>query len=66
MVESTGALSTGSDVRLSITGRVEVSLVDVMLGQEKMCDTLDRCREVSEFLVTQADMWGVVHPPEDR
>jgi hypothetical protein len=30
-VESTGALSTGSDVRLAITGRVEVSLVDVMM-----------------------------------
>jgi hypothetical protein len=63
-VESTGALSTGSDVRLAITGRVEVSLVDVMMGQEKMCDTLDRCHDVSEFLVGQADTWGVVYPPE--
>jgi hypothetical protein len=63
-VESTGALSTGSDVRLAITGRVEVSLVDVMLGQEKLCDTLDRCRDVSEFLVDQADSWGVVNPPD--
>jgi len=64
MVESTGALSTGADVRLSITGRVEVSLVDVMMGQEKMCDTLDRCHDVSEFLVAQADAWGVVYPPD--
>lgn len=64
-VESTGALSTGADVRLAITGRVEVSLVDVMLGQEKLCDTLDRCRDVSEFLVEQADEWGVVYPPEE-
>jgi hypothetical protein len=63
-VESTGALSTGAEVRLAITGRVEVSLVDVMMGQEKMCDTLDRCRDVSEFLVEQADTWGVVYPPE--
>jgi hypothetical protein len=63
-VESTGALSTGADVRLAITGRVEVSLVDVMMGQEKMCDTLDRCRDVSEFLVRQAETWGVVYPPE--
>ena len=63
-VESSGALSTEADVRLAITGKVEVSLVDVMLGQEKMCDTLDRCRDVSEYLVEQADTWGVVYPEE--
>lgn len=64
-IESTGALSTGSDVRLSIVGRVEVSLVDVMLGQEKMCDTLDRCRDVSEWLVEHADQWKVRYPDEE-
>lgn len=61
-VESTGALSTGADIRLSIVGRVEVSLVDVMLGQEKMCDTLDRCRDVSEWLIDQAHDWKVRYP----
>ena len=61
-VESTGPLSTGPDLRLSIVGRVEVSLVDVMLGQEKLCDTLDRCREVSEWLIAQADDWKVSYP----
>ncbi len=61
-VESTGPLSTGPDLRLSIVGRVEVSLVDVMLGQEKLCDTLDRCREVSEWLLAQADDWKVAFP----
>ena len=61
-VESTGALSTSSDRRLSLVGRVEVSLVDVMLGQEKMCDTLDRCREVSEWLLDQAQDWKIRYP----
>jgi len=61
-VESTGPLSAGPDLRLSIVGRVEVSLVDVMLGQEKLCDTLDRCREVSEWLLAQADDWKVAFP----
>lgn len=32
-VESMGAVSTGSDLRLSIVGRVELSLIDVMMGQ---------------------------------
>ena len=61
-VESTGALSTSSDLRLSIVGRVEVSLVDVMLGQEKMCDILDRCRDVSEWLIDQAQDWKIRYP----
>ncbi len=63
-VESTGALSTGPELRLSIVGRVEVSLVDVMLGREKMCDTLDRCRDVSEWLIEQAHDWKVLYPED--
>ncbi len=59
VMESTGALSTDPEVRLSIIGRVEVSLVDVMRGQEKLCDTLDRCRNVSEWLIDQAAYWKV-------
>jgi hypothetical protein len=63
-VESTGALSTSSDLRLSIVGRVEVSLVDVMLGREQMCDTLDRCRDVSEWLIEQAGDWKIRYPEQ--
>ena len=62
-VESTGALSTGSDIRLSLVGRVEMSLIDVMMGQEQLCEILDRCHEVSEFLVGAADQWDVEYPP---
>ena len=62
-VESTGALSTGADRRLSLVGRVELSLVDVMMGQEQLCDILDRCREVSEYLVTSSEEWAVEYPP---
>jgi hypothetical protein len=35
-----------------------------MLGEEKLCDTLERCRAVSEFLVAQAEDWKVVYPEE--
>jgi hypothetical protein len=62
-VESTGALSTGADRRLSLVGRVELSMVDVMMGQEQLCDILDRCREVSEYLVTASEEWAVEYPP---
>ncbi|MCP4307932.1 MAG: hypothetical protein GY788_24290 [bacterium] len=62
-VESTGALSTGADRRLSLVGRVELSLVDVMMGQEQLCGILDRCREVSDYLVTGSEEWAVEYPP---
>ncbi|MCP4966852.1 MAG: hypothetical protein GY926_16685 [bacterium] len=62
-VESTGALSTGADRRLSLVGRVELSLVDVMMGQEQLCGILDRCREVSDYLVEGSEEWAVEYPP---
>lgn len=61
-VESTGVLSSGADIRLSIVGRVEVNLVDVMLGREQMCDMLDRCREISEWLIEQSGDWKIRYP----
>ncbi len=62
-VDSFGALAQQPERRLSLVGRVEVSLVDVMMGRETMCETLDRCRDVSEYLVAQADDWKVIEPP---
>lgn len=59
-VDSFGALSDAPERRLSLVGRFEVSLVDVMLGREKLCDVLDRCREVSEYLVNAVDDWKPV------
>ena len=56
-VDSFAPLATGPERRLSLVGRVEVSLVDVMLGRETLCDTLDRCRDVSEWLVEACANW---------
>ncbi len=65
-VDSFGALSDHAERRLSLVGKTEVSLVDVMMGRETLCETLDRCREVSEYLVDQAHGWKVVEPPLDE
>ncbi len=65
-VDSFGALSQHADRRLSLVGRVEVSLVDVMMGRETLCETLDRCRDVSEYLVVQAEDWKPVEPPAEE
>jgi len=64
-VDSFGALSALPERRLSLVGKTEVSLVDVMMGRETLCETLDRCREVSEYLVDQATGWKVIEPPVD-
>ena len=61
-VESTGAIFEAAEQRLSIVGKVDVSLVDVVVGRENLCDMLDRGHDVSMFLVKSTDEWGVVPP----
>jgi hypothetical protein len=64
-VESTGALSTAAERRLSIVGRRELSLVDVMLGREQLCETLERSRAVSEYLIDHTDAWQPIDRTPD-
>ena len=47
---------------MSIVGRVEVSLVDVFMGREQLCDVLDRGRDVCGYLLERANVW---QPLED-
>jgi hypothetical protein len=61
-VDSFGALSNAPERRLSMVGKVDVSLVDVMLGREKLCDVLDTCRDVSEWIVDNAASWKPQDP----
>jgi hypothetical protein len=43
--------------RLQVTGKAQVSLVDVLMGREQLCDVLDRSREVSEYLLDRVGGW---------
>ena len=61
-VDSFAALSHSPERRLSMVGKFDVSLVDVMLGREKLCDVLDRCRDVSSWLVENAEDWKPIYP----
>ncbi|HHC08378.1 MAG TPA: hypothetical protein ENK55_06645 [Actinobacteria bacterium] len=56
-VDSFGALADGEERRLSLVGKVEVSLVTLMFHQERLCDVLDRVHALSMFLVDQAPGW---------
>jgi hypothetical protein len=41
-----------------MVARIPIDLAEVYLGDDKaFCDTLDRCREVSLFLLERADEW---------
>ncbi|CAN5480528.1 MAG: hypothetical protein ACR2JP_01785 [Acidimicrobiia bacterium] len=64
-VDSIGALEAQPERRLGLVGRTQVNLVDVMMGRDTMCDMLDRCREISEYLVDQAVGWEVLPEPEE-
>jgi hypothetical protein len=56
-VESMGALDDSMDRRLSVVGRVDRSLVDVVFSQDSLCDALDRVHDVSMYLVDNASDW---------
>lgn len=62
-VSSMDALATGAEHRIKMVARVEVSMVEVLQGDESLCDVLDRCRDVSEYLAGQAEAWEVVFQP---
>ncbi len=43
--------------RLTIIARQQVSLARVLAGEELLCDLLDRCLAVSQFLLDHAPQW---------
>lgn len=56
-IDSYGAVTDSPERRLTLTGKSAVSLVDVMMGREQLCDVLDRSREVSEYLLDRVGGW---------
>lgn len=49
---------TDAPVRtLTILGRIQVSLARIYTSTEELCDVLDRCRDVSLWLVERAPAW---------
>ncbi|MBX3313862.1 MAG: hypothetical protein KF906_06045 [Actinobacteria bacterium] len=57
-IDSFASVTDGADRTIGIVGRVEVSLASVYLGhQDLLCDVLDRCHEVSAYLLDRAPAW---------
>lgn len=54
----TFAAVTDAAVRsLQILGKLELSMPEIMLGELKMCDLLDRAHDVSMYLLDQSERW---------
>jgi len=56
-IDSIPSVTDAPERSLSIVARVEVSLSQVYVGEEILCDTLDRCRAVSLYLLDRAPAW---------
>lgn len=56
-IDSTISVTDAPERTLSIMARVELSLADVLMRREGLCDTFDRCHTVSEFLLDHAPLW---------
>jgi len=56
-IDSFASVTDAPERSLTIVARIEVSLARIFLGQEMLCDVLDRCHGVSEYLLEQAPVW---------
>jgi hypothetical protein len=56
-IDTIPSVTDAPERSLSIVARVNVSLAQVYLGEDVLCDTLDKCRRVSLYLLEQAEAW---------
>ncbi|HMQ25005.1 MAG TPA: hypothetical protein PKA98_03390 [Acidimicrobiales bacterium] len=56
-IDSYASVTDAPDRSLTIVARIEVSLSKVFLGQELLCEVLDRCLAVSQYLLDRAPVW---------
>lgn len=56
-IDSYGAVADAPERRLTVVGRTEVSLVDLLVGREQLCDQLDRAKDVSLYLLEKVMNW---------
>jgi hypothetical protein len=55
--ESIAAVTDPSARTLQVVGKCQVSLVDVLMEREQLCEELDRAKAVSEYLLERVSGW---------
>jgi hypothetical protein len=56
-IDSIPSVTDAPERSLSLVARVEVSLARVFAGEEQLCEVLDRCYAVSQYLLERAPAW---------
>jgi hypothetical protein len=56
-IDSFPSATDAPERSLTISARIQVSLARVLAGEELMCETLDRCLAVSQYLLERAPTW---------
>ncbi|MGH8925225.1 MAG: hypothetical protein ACRDWA_11410 [Acidimicrobiia bacterium] len=55
--ESIASVTDPSARTLQVVGKCQVSLVDVLMAREQLCEELDRAKAVSEYLLERVSGW---------
>jgi len=56
-IDSFGSVTDAPERSVTIVARQTVSLARVFMGEELLCDTLDRCMAVSRWLLEMSPAW---------
>jgi hypothetical protein len=56
-VDSFASVTDAPHRTLQIVSRIDIGLDQIFLGQENLCETLDRCHAVSTYLLEHAAAW---------
>jgi hypothetical protein len=56
-IDSFPSATDAPERSLNVVARLEVGLDRVYLGEEQLCDTLDQCLAVSQYLLERAPSW---------
>ncbi len=56
-IDSTAAVTDAPERTLSITARIDLSLADLFMRREDLCDVFERSHAVSEFLLDHSPLW---------
>jgi len=56
-LDSFASVTDAPERSLTIVARIEVGLDKIFLAQEQLCEVLDKCHEVSTYLLDRAPAW---------
>jgi hypothetical protein len=56
-IDSFAAVTDAPERRLQLVGKTSVSLVDILMAREQLCESLDASKDISLYLVDRTESW---------